>query len=235
MRWTFDNVSFHLTDRCNLRCQDCHWFSGAITEPDKIPSVDDYLSWIDRWGQNFHTIRLTGGEPTMYSDFVDLVNLIPTTHQLLICTNGTNLPALAKINRPVNLLVSENRPVWDGFENSIKKLGHPVSFVTYLDGGWLRNQLLDNISASSLVSCQGKCQPQYIRFGSDGYAYQCEIGLRSKNVNLRSGFSLWTGEPTIKPIRCIARSGCLSNFVGENFFSIESAQHVDNGDEIENR
>lgn len=218
----FANVSFHLTDRCNLRCHDCHWFSGPITEPEKVPTVDDWLGWIEQYRNTFQSLRLTGGEPTMYSGFVELVNRIPTEVKLTICTNGTNLPALSKINRTVQLLVSRNRAVDDTFEANVRAIGHQTSFVTYMEGGRFHNQLQEGRKFLSLVGANGFCTPSYIRFGSDGHAYQCEVGLRTKAESIRSGFSLWSGNPTISTSRCTATTGCLSNFMGENTFITEN-------------
>lgn len=116
------HVSFHLTDRCNIRCHDCHWFSGPVTEPEKMPTVDDWLGWVEQHQNLFRSLRLTGGEPTMYPGFIELVNRIPGAVNLTICTNGTNLPALSKINRTVQLLVSRNRAVDDTFEANVRAM-----------------------------------------------------------------------------------------------------------------
>lgn len=89
-RW----LAFHLTDRCDLNCQHC------LRDPGKKPlDIDPALlsATIRQAAQTYGTahVALTGGEPTLHPQFVDIVDDIGaaglTWH---VVTNGLRLPAL---------------------------------------------------------------------------------------------------------------------------------------------
>jgi len=82
-----------LTERCNLRCTYCMPEEGVPLQPnDKILSTDEII----RIAKIFVTcgvdkIRLTGGEPTVRKDIVELTELlgkIPGLNTLAMTTNG---------------------------------------------------------------------------------------------------------------------------------------------------
>jgi len=77
--------------KCNFRCPYC-WFYKIweIMEKDNI-----YLSpqdWFSHWKRIFDKygqvrIEITGGEPFLYPDFIELVRLLSSIHTIKITTN----------------------------------------------------------------------------------------------------------------------------------------------------
>ena len=89
-----------LTDKCNLRCTYCmpeegvDWISKAkhltIEELSRVITI--------LCNEGIEEVRLTGGEPLLHPDVVEIVkmiNLIPTKPEVSMTTNATRLEALA--------------------------------------------------------------------------------------------------------------------------------------------
>jgi cyclic pyranopterin phosphate synthase len=89
-----------VTDRCNLRCIYCMPIAGLT-----FASAEDLLTpaEIERVARaavevGFYKIRLTGGEPTLRHDIIEIVERlahIPGLRALVMTTNGTRLPQMA--------------------------------------------------------------------------------------------------------------------------------------------
>ena len=89
-----------ITDRCNLRCTYCmppdfaDWMPG-----DHLLSVDELLTVIEVAVEHGVTsIRLTGGEPLVRPDVVEIVrriNALPNPPKISLTTNGLRLVDLA--------------------------------------------------------------------------------------------------------------------------------------------
>jgi cyclic pyranopterin phosphate synthase len=89
-----------ITDRCNLRCTYCmppdfaDWMPG-----DHLLSVDELMTVIEvAVGQGVTSIRLTGGEPLVRPDVVEIVrriNALPNPPKINLTTNGLRLVDLA--------------------------------------------------------------------------------------------------------------------------------------------
>ena len=97
-----------LTDRCNLRCSYCmpHDFSQWLPG-EHLLSTDELMTVIEVAVDHGITgIRLTGGEPLLRPDVVDIVARIaalPTPPRIALTTNGLRLPALARPLREAGL------------------------------------------------------------------------------------------------------------------------------------
>lgn len=88
-----------LTDHCNLRCVYC-MPEDMTFRPNQELMQDDELLLITRLcaGLGFDKIRLTGGEPTVRANIVELVRgiaAIPGVRHLAMTTNGVLLGRLA--------------------------------------------------------------------------------------------------------------------------------------------
>lgn len=108
-----DYLRLAVTDNCNLRCRYCLPAAGiALAERDELLSFAELV----RLGAVFaglgvRSIRLTGGEPLVRRDLVDLVaalGSLPGNPEVLLTTNGLllvdHLDALARAGlRRVNL------------------------------------------------------------------------------------------------------------------------------------
>ncbi len=90
-----------LTDRCNLRCTYCmpHDFAAWLPSKDLL-NTDELIEIIEvAVSQGIDEIRLTGGEPMLRTDIVEIVSRISSIRnapKLSMTTNGLVLAKLAK-------------------------------------------------------------------------------------------------------------------------------------------
>ncbi len=90
-----------LTDRCNLRCVYCMPMHGLTFTPGPELLTAEELEKVVRAAVDagFNKVRLTGGEPTLRRDIVEIVRRltkIEGVEQLVMTTNGYRLPYLAQ-------------------------------------------------------------------------------------------------------------------------------------------
>jgi len=90
-----------VTDRCNLRCTYCMPADFAAWLPgDHLLTVDELVEVVDvAVGLGVTNVRLTGGEPTLRPDLVDLVARIaglPNAPRMSLTSNGLRLTELAE-------------------------------------------------------------------------------------------------------------------------------------------
>lgn len=96
----FPYLRLSVTDICNFRCTYCLPDGYQKTDCESFMSVDE----ITRLVQGFSSlgvwkIRLTGGEPTIRSDFLDIahgISALPGIRRLVMTTNGYRLPQRAQ-------------------------------------------------------------------------------------------------------------------------------------------
>ncbi len=89
-----------LIDHCNLRCVYCMPLRGLTFAPSEELLTADELHRVARAAASvgFRKIRLTGGEPTLRSDLVEIVSKIAAVegiHEVVLTTNAILLPGLA--------------------------------------------------------------------------------------------------------------------------------------------
>jgi len=112
------NMRISLTQRCNLNCVYCHK-EGHIGQLDREASPDE-IERIMRVAASLgiKRVKLTGGEPTLRKDLVDIVRRIasiPTIDEISMTTNGTLLENFAAelkragLNR-VNVTIDSLKP-----------------------------------------------------------------------------------------------------------------------------
>ena len=96
----FPYLRLSVTDVCNFRCSYClpDGYKKSGCEPflsvEEIGRLVRAFSGMGTW-----KIRLTGGEPTVRSDFTDIVKTVAATpgiQRLAFTTNGYHLPARAE-------------------------------------------------------------------------------------------------------------------------------------------
>ena len=89
-----------LTDRCNLRCVYCMPEDITFRPRAELMQDDELLPLVRLCAElGFHKFRLTGGEPTVRANIVDLVRGItrtPGVRSLSMTTNGLLLKQLAQ-------------------------------------------------------------------------------------------------------------------------------------------
>jgi cyclic pyranopterin phosphate synthase len=90
-----------LTDRCNLRCTYCmpNDFADWLPGPELL-TTDELMLVLDvATSLGIDGVRLTGGEPLLRADVVDVVRRItglPTPPRISVTTNGLKLVKLAR-------------------------------------------------------------------------------------------------------------------------------------------
>jgi cyclic pyranopterin phosphate synthase len=89
-----------LTDRCNLRCVYCMPEDITFRPRAELMQDDELLLLVQLFTElGFHKFRLTGGEPTVRANVVELVRGIartPGVDSLSMTTNGLMLKQLAR-------------------------------------------------------------------------------------------------------------------------------------------
>ena len=89
-----------LTDHCNLRCVYCMPEDMVFRPNAELMQDDEIMKLVRLFGRlGFNKIRLTGGEPTVRANVVDIVRSIaqtPGIRSLSMTTNGVLLKRLAR-------------------------------------------------------------------------------------------------------------------------------------------
>src|SRR5690242_396153 len=98
---TVDYLRISITDRCNERCLYCmpEGYHGWEVKPDHLSAEEIVRVVRVAAGLGFRKFRLTGGEPLVRGDVVDMVRAmaaIPGVECIGLSTNGTRLAALAR-------------------------------------------------------------------------------------------------------------------------------------------
>ncbi|MCE9634244.1 MAG: GTP 3',8-cyclase MoaA [Planctomycetes bacterium] len=103
-----DYLRLSITDRCNLRCTYCMPLSraDAADTPEVLTAAE--IETVVRCAVDvgFRKFRLTGGEPTVRRDVVDIVRRIasvPGVGDLAMTTNALRMPELARPLRDAGL------------------------------------------------------------------------------------------------------------------------------------
>ena len=98
------NLRISINSSCNLSCIYCHREGEGLESDCNFPakkqnnpiSFDDVKALIEiapRLG--IRSLKFTGGEPLLRSDFIDMIRLVPKTIESSVTTNGILLPDLA--------------------------------------------------------------------------------------------------------------------------------------------
>jgi len=95
-----DYLRISLTDRCNLRCVYCMPLGdlGFLPGPELLTPAEIEAVVRAAVAVGFRKFRLTGGEPTLRADLLEVVariTAVPGVGELAMTTNGILLPKLA--------------------------------------------------------------------------------------------------------------------------------------------
>lgn len=95
-----DYLRISLTDRCNLRCRYCMPVTGLhfAPEPELLTAEEITTVVAAAADLGFRKVRLTGGEPTLRSDVLEItasIKAIPGIRDLAMTTNAVRMPSLA--------------------------------------------------------------------------------------------------------------------------------------------
>jgi cyclic pyranopterin phosphate synthase len=103
-----DYLRLSVIDHCNLRCVYCMPLRGLsfVPSPELLTAAEIETVARAAVGVGFRKFRLTGGEPTLRPDIVEITTRIasvPGVLDLAMTTNGILLPRLAKPLREAGL------------------------------------------------------------------------------------------------------------------------------------
>ncbi len=156
-----------LTDHCNLRCVYCMPTHGLTFLPNRDLLTAQEIEVIARAAvaSGFHKFRLTGGEPTLRPDLVDIVRRIasiPGVEDLSMTTNGIRLTELARdlkaaglrrVNVHIDTLNAERLPVimrwgkleklWAGLEAAVAAGLAPIKINCVVTRGYNEEDVVD--------------------------------------------------------------------------------------------
>jgi len=92
-----------LTDKCNLRCVYCMPEEMTFRPRAELLQDDEIMRLVELFaGLGFVKVRLTGGEPTVRANLVDLVDQISHTEGIKIVAMTTNGLLLNKLAQPLS-------------------------------------------------------------------------------------------------------------------------------------
>ena len=118
-------LMLYVTDNCNLRCKHCFYWK-EVDNPRNAHSIEEIEKLTKSLKERLDLLTLTGGEPFIRKDLVDIVRLFVQNNKVKrihIATNGL-LPDLTvrKTNEMLALLGSHTRLTMqfsiDGFEDA---------------------------------------------------------------------------------------------------------------------
>jgi GTP 3',8-cyclase len=97
------NLRVSLTDRCNLRCTYCMPSDFAAWLPSEHQLTTDELVRVIEIAvsEGINEVRLTGGEPLLRPDIVEIVSRINTIKDAPTLTMTTNALTLEKVAKPL--------------------------------------------------------------------------------------------------------------------------------------
>ncbi|WP_294612568.1 GTP 3',8-cyclase MoaA [uncultured Gilliamella sp.] len=91
----FQYLRLSITEQCNFQCQYCLPQGYQSNKDHKFLSLSEINNIVATFTElGVHKIRLTGGEPTLRRDFIDILSMIssyPSIKELAITTNGSRL------------------------------------------------------------------------------------------------------------------------------------------------
>ena len=155
-----------LTDHCNLRCVYCMPEEMTFRPNKELMQDDEVLLFVRLFAQlGFDKIRLTGGEPTVRVNVVELVRSIvstPGVRSLTMTTNGVLLSRMAhplaeaglqRVNISIDTLNPEKfrrltrwgsvEDVWDGIHAAEDAGLTPLKLNSVIVGGYNESDAVD--------------------------------------------------------------------------------------------
>jgi len=88
----FYKLNFGITSRCNLRCKTCNIWKTPSKNFNKELTTKEVKKTFKNLPSNFSWLTISGGEPFLRKDFVDIIKIakeeIPSLNLVKINTNG---------------------------------------------------------------------------------------------------------------------------------------------------
>lgn len=138
-------IAWDIHYKCNYKCPYC-WFYGDLNLSSSSNSNISIKEWVRHWNIFYDKygsshIEITGGEPFIYPNFIDLVREISKWHSIRITTNlSVNMDSfLLKVNPENVIIISSFHPSFADLESFLRKAlllkergyGDTVVYVAY--------------------------------------------------------------------------------------------------------
>ncbi len=248
-----ESVELILTNRCNLSCRHCSANAMNVTGTDFL-DTDDIIKIIDKIvACNAKNIILTGGEPLLRKDFMDIVryiNLKDKEIKITLMTNATLLTA--ELATEITKYISAVDISLDGYDDeSCSDLRGNNVFRKVLNSiELLQNKGMEKISLSMVslgndqkgktkfeeLCRQLKVAPVIRRLSFMGRAKENERYLRNRRKENRDSYTkIPTDENFRKALRaCSCNAGIESLSIDERGLIYPCINFKDDMDEIGN-
>lgn len=178
---TFKTLRLSLTNSCNLACTYCvdDNFSNKskIITKNTLLDVDALVAIVHQLHAilQLQTIRLTGGEPTLYANIVPLIEkLAPLGVKIKLTTNGFLLE---------NLLKKLPTQVFDSINVSLDAMSEDVFFKISKRKGL--HKILDSIDTALAQNIHVKINTVVVRNANDSQILPLLEYAFSKNMAIR--------------------------------------------------
>lgn len=152
------SVTIQITDSCNFRCEYCiQQLPGKLLKAKPV-NVDGILEFLDSQGCSWDII-VTGGEPFLVPNFVELAKRLTEKYRLTVLTNLSqsidefvsivNFANIECLSVSLHLETRKLRRLMDNLREKLKRLkGIGVKLdLTQVAGPWDYNNLLEEATA----------------------------------------------------------------------------------------
>jgi len=192
------NITISLTYDCNSRCQTCNiWKKVKVKELD----LSEYKNFFKSIGQSPYEVILTGGEPFLKKEIVEICQLIDRYLKpkvIIIPTNGILSRLISQKTEEILNLLSKTKIVLnlslDGIDSSHDEIrGIPGNFKKLIKTFWalksIKNKNLDLKIHTVISKFNVKKIPQiykYVQDNLDSSSFITEIAeerIELENVN----------------------------------------------------
>jgi len=172
------DVAVILTYRCNSKCSMCN-----IWQFPTLPKEEITLETMDKIPDGIDYLNLTGGEPTLRKDLVEIVDLLyPKAMQLEISSNGLHAERLEPIIKKYpNVKI---RFSLEGFENTNNQIRGEKDGFNKKVNGLLRLQELGGEDLGFAITIQDDNLDDVV----DLFKFAEEHGFELATSTLHNGF-----------------------------------------------
>lgn len=225
-----ESVHFSITGNCNYRCKHC--FMSAPDATWGQPSFEEICHFIDEFAKaGIDKVSLTGGEPLIRKDFLDIVDYILDSG-LVISTIFSN----GKLVTEELLVELEKRKIFPTFQMSYDGMGWH---------DWLRGvEGAEKAVEEAFILCQKHHFPTTsamcvhkgnVKVLRESVKRLADLGCRSLKVNITTPQGLWKSYPEyflsqeegykafLAYIPQYFEDGCPLNLMMEGFFQYDTA------------
>jgi len=84
-------LAIAITDKCNFKCSYCRPSGSSVNKCDRALSLEEITRLVSiAYEKGYRVFRITGGEPTLRPDILEIVKAISNLGEDTIILVGTN-------------------------------------------------------------------------------------------------------------------------------------------------